>query len=180
MQRLLMRWYLYANRQHNARILVYVWQRDNEWGVMECCFLYWKTWTEVHQHSRCHTHSTDIAVKCGDRLTDALTTELMQVVTSSLSAFPVAHGHPQLDSPRIIDLNIQDESILTKFLRCLCTGEDTTTSQQGLYHPNTRHNLLVSWGRSQAWRTGVRVSVENEVSAPSRAPRGKVSPWIRV
>ena len=33
MQRLLMRWCLYANRRHNARIQVYVWQRDNEWAT---------------------------------------------------------------------------------------------------------------------------------------------------
>ena len=104
---------------------------------------------KVQQHSRCRVHSTDIVVKCGNRLSDTLTTvcfirsqlsvfhplsvtqsfkpaesaEAFQfnvpVVTSSLSVFPVVDGHPQLDSPGILDLIIQDESILTKILRCL-------------------------------------------------------------
>ena len=204
MQRLLMRWRLYANRLHNARVHQCAMARVVDWVTVKCSFRFWKTSAQVQQHSRCRAHSTDTAFKCGDRLADALTTacfirsqlsvfhplsaaqsfkptesaEALQfnvpVVTSSLSEFPVADGHPELDSPGILDLSIQGESILTKFLRRLCSGEDTTTRQQGHYHPNTRHNLLASWGNSEAWRPGVTVSVEIEVRAPSRARRGNV------
>ena len=53
MQRLLMRWRLYANRLHNARIYEYALQRDSEWVTMKYCFLYWKNWAQAQQHSRC-------------------------------------------------------------------------------------------------------------------------------
>ena len=85
MQRVLMRWRLYANRLHNAWIQEYALPRESQWVAMKCSFLDWKTWAQAQQHSRCRARSTDIAVKCGDRLADALTTACF--IRSQLSVF---------------------------------------------------------------------------------------------
>ena len=77
MHRLLMRWRLYVNRLHNARIQVYECQRESEFDVMEYYFQSWKSWSQSQQHSRCR-RGTDMTVNCGDRLVDVLTTALPQ------------------------------------------------------------------------------------------------------
>jgi hypothetical protein len=82
MQRLLMRWRLFANRLHNGRIRAYTWHRQNEFDMLGCCFQSWIYWAKAPRLSRrlpkCRARDANVPVDGGNRLAEVLTTALTQ------------------------------------------------------------------------------------------------------
>ena len=66
---------------------------------MEECVLFWRSWAQARQQSRCRARETDVVFNCGDCTSDMMTRKLSQVhfeqARLQVLQMPEFHQHHQ-------------------------------------------------------------------------------------
>ena len=155
MQRLLMRWRLFANRLHNGRIRAYTWHRQNEFDMLGCCFQSWIYWAKAPRLSRrlpkCRARDANVPVDGGNRLADVLTTALTQDnhggSRSRMRQLPVLHplsAVMRLEPYRFFEFDADSQQYTSAFMGVQSEATAYLTTIHAQVAQGTRLHLVDS------------------------------------
>jgi hypothetical protein len=151
MQRLLMRWRLFANRLHNSKLEAWQWHREKEFDVMEECVLFWRSWAQARQQSRCRARETDVVFNCGDCTSDMMTRKLPQVhfEQARLQVLQMPEFHPlssvmRLEPYRYFDFDAELQQYTPAFMGVQCEATAYLSTINAQVAQGTRLHLVDS------------------------------------